>query len=372
MSNQIRFIGASRAAQLVQEEIDDASRSDAKVLITGESGVGKEVVAQLIHQQSRRGRAPLVTINCAGVPDSLLATEMFGHMRGSFTDAHRDTTGWLEKAHRGTIFMDEIGEMSLSMQSLLLRFLENGEIQRVGSERQSTQVDVRLVAATNRRLADRIATGEFREDLFYRLNVIHIDIPPLRERREDIAPLLDHFLRIFSQSHSMERPMFSQEATEQLMACDWPGNVRQLRNVAERLVVRARQGIITTADLPREVLSGPVSPNPSATLAPTRAPAEILFERMVRNGETFWTVVYEPFMARDLTRSDLRELVRHALGITRGNYKNVAQLFNVPADYKRLLNFLRKYQCHLPIQEFRAIPVEHSAAPRSFPEAVGE
>ncbi len=372
MSNPIRFIGASRAAQLVQEEIDDASRSDAKVLITGESGVGKEVVAQLIHQQSRRGRAPLVTINCAGVPDSLLATEMFGHMRGSFTDAHRDTTGWLEKAHRGTIFMDEIGEMSLSMQSLLLRFLENGEIQRVGSERQSTQVDVRLVAATNRRLTDRIATGEFREDLFYRLNVIHIDIPPLRERREDIAPLLDHFLRIFSKSHNVERPTFSQEATEQLTACDWPGNVRQLRNVAERLVVRARQGIITTADLPREVLSGPVSQNPSATLAPTRAPAEILFERMVRNGETFWTVVYEPFMARDLTRSDLRELVRHALGITRGNYKNVAQLFNVPADYKRLLNFLRKYQCHLPIQEFRAIPVEHSAAPRSFPEAVGE
>ena len=267
--------------------------------------------------------------------------------------------------------MDEIGEMSLSMQSLLLRFLENGEIQRVGSERQSTQVDVRLVAATIRRLTDRIATGEFREDLFYRLIVIHIDIPPLRERREDIAPLLDHFLRIFSKTHGVERPTFSQEATEQLMACDWPGNVRQLRNVAERLVVRARQGTITTADLPREVLSGPAQ-NPSATPLPTPAPAEILFDRMVRNGESFWTVVYEPFMARDLTRSDLRELVRHALGITRGNYKNVAQLFNVPGDYKRLLNFLRKYQCHLPIQEFRAIPVQLPEAPRSFPEAVGE
>jgi DNA-binding NtrC family response regulator len=372
MSNPIRFIGASRAAQFVQEEIDDASRSDAKVLITGESGVGKEVVAQLIHQQSRRGRAPLITINCAGVPDSLLATEMFGHTRGSFTDAHRNTTGWLEKAHRGTIFMDEIGEMSLSMQSLLLRFLENGEIQRVGSERQSTRVDVRLIAATNRRLADRIATGEFREDLFYRLNVIHIDIPPLRERREDIAPLLDHFLRVFSVSHGVERPTLSHEATEQLITCDWPGNVRQLRNVAERLVVRARQGVITSADLPREVLSGPRAHNISATLATTREPAEMLFERMVRDGEPFWTVVYEPFMARDLTRSDLRELVRHALGMTRGNYKNVAQMFNIPGDYKRLLNFLRKYQCHLPIQEFRAIPVQRAAAPRSFPEAVGE
>ena len=157
MSSVTEFIGASSATRVIREEIEYASRSDAKVLITGESGVGKEVVAQLVHQQSRRRSAPLVTINCAGVPDTLLASELFGHVRGSFTDAHRDKPGWLEQANRGTIFLDEVGEMSLQMQSLLLRFLENGEIQRVGSDRPASKVDVRVIAATNRKLVDRIA-----------------------------------------------------------------------------------------------------------------------------------------------------------------------------------------------------------------------
>src|SRR5438067_6698799 len=170
------LIGAGAAIRTVEAEIEYAARSDAKVLITGESGVGKEVVARLIHHRSRRRHASLVTINCAGIPDTLLASELFGHVRGSFTDAYRDKEGWLEQAHRGTIFMDEIGEMSAQMQSLLLRFLENGEIQPVGSDRRTTVVDVRVIAATSRRLVDRIATNEFREDLFYRLNVIHIEI----------------------------------------------------------------------------------------------------------------------------------------------------------------------------------------------------
>src|SRR6187200_1164307 len=148
MSSLTEFIGASSATRVIREEIEYASKSDAKVLITGESGVGKEVVAQLVHQKSRRRHAPLVTINCAGVPDSLLESELFGHMRGSFTDAHRDKAGYLEQAHGGTIFMDEVGEMSLRMQALLLRFLENGEIQRVGSERVQARVDVRVICAT--------------------------------------------------------------------------------------------------------------------------------------------------------------------------------------------------------------------------------
>ena len=356
MSNVNHFIGTSKAARLVQEEIEHAGRSDAKVLITGESGVGKEVVAQLVHQQSRRSRAPLVTINCAGVPDSLLASEMFGHVRGSFTDAQRDKAGWLEQANRGTVFLDEIGEMSLQMQSLLLRFLENGEIQRVGSDRSVSKVDVRVIAATNRRLSDLIAANEFREDLFYRLNVIHIPIPPLRERRDDIQTLFDHFLRIFSKAHGVELPRLSESAAAQIVASDWPGNVRQLRNVAERIVLRSRgEGIITTADLPREVLS--IDSPADAAQAIRRSVSEVLFERMVRNGESFWAVVYEPFMSRDLTREDVRALTRHALNLTHGSYKGVAQLFNVPSDYKRMLNFLRKYQCHLPIQEFRTVSV---------------
>ena len=369
MSNSLQFIGASKPARLIQEEIEHASKSDAKVLITGESGVGKEVVAQLVHHQSRRSRSPLVTINCAGVPDSLLASEMFGHVRGSFTDAHRDKAGWLEQANRGTVFLDEVGEMSLQMQSLLLRFLENGEIQRVGSERSVARVDVRVIAATNRRLGDRIAANEFREDLFYRLNVIHIPIPPLRDRREDIPLLLDHYLKSFSKAHSVERPLLSESAAAQMVASDWPGNVRQLRNVVERLVLRHKNGVITTADLPREVLTIEA---PSDLIEPiTRPTADVLFERMVRRGESFWTVVYEPFMSRDLTRDDVRAITRHALNLTHGNYKGVAQLFNVPQDYKRLLNFLRKYQCHLPIQEFRSVSVHRTDSRETWARAVG-
>ncbi|MEO5739994.1 MAG: sigma-54 dependent transcriptional regulator, partial [Vicinamibacterales bacterium] len=237
MRIQTPLIGVSSATRRVLEDVHCAAGTDAKVLVTGESGVGKEVVAQLIHQRSHRASAKLVAINCAGVPDSLLASELFGHMRGSFTDAYRDKEGWLEQAHRGTIFMDEVGEMSAQMQAALLRFLENGEIQRVGSERRSAIVDVRIIAATNRRLIDRVAANEFREDLFYRLNVIHIEIPPLRERPDDVPPLIEHFLDIFTETYRIKRPKFSKDALEQLMAAPWPGNVRQLRNVLERLAV---------------------------------------------------------------------------------------------------------------------------------------
>jgi DNA-binding NtrC family response regulator len=293
-------------------------------------------------------------------------------MRGSFTDAHRDKPGYLEQANRGTIFLDEVGEMSLQMQSLLLRFLENGEIQRVGSEKLAAKVDVRVIAATNRRLVERIAANEFREDLFYRLNVIHIPIPPLRERREDIPLLLDHFLRQFSKNHGVENPRLSAEAAAQLAATDWPGNVRQIRNVAERLVLRAKEGIITIADLPREVLS-PYPPDAEHSEDPRATPIyEELFDRMVRRGETFWAIVYEPFMLRDLTRDDLRAIVRHGLSLTHGSYKGMAQLFNVPADYKRLLNFLRKYQCHLPVHPFRAVPVEAAEPREQMARVAGE
>ena len=351
MLTSLQLIGSSKATCQLREEIECAAKSDAKVLITGESGVGKEIVAQLIHHRSRRQHAKLIAINCAGVPDTLLASELFGHVRGSFTDAYRDKQGWLEQAHRGTIFMDEIGEMSHQMQALLLRFLETGEIQRVGSDRRSALVDVRIIAATNRRLAERVARSEFREDLFYRLNVIHVEIPPLRDRRDDIAPLVSYFLAAFGENYDVEAPRLSEEAVAQLIAAPWPGNVRQLRNVIERLVVRCPGTLITTADLPREVLS--ISGSSNATVdEPTGRPlVEDLFGRMVRNGETFWSVVYEPFMARDLTRNDLRALVRQALLHSRGGYKAVAALFNVANDHKRFLSFLRKHDCHLSEQE---------------------
>jgi DNA-binding NtrC family response regulator len=350
MDIRTQLIGESSATRAVLADIECAAASDAKVLITGESGVGKEVVAQLIHQRSRRSNAQLIAINCAGVPDSLLASELFGHVRGSFTDAYRDKQGWLERADHGTIFMDEVGEMSLQMQAALLRFLENGEIQRVGADRRSAVVDVRVVAATNRKLLDRVAAKEFREDLFYRLNVIHIEVPPLRERPEDVPPLVDHFLRMFVTTYRVARPDVHPEAMDQLTRAPWPGNVRQLRNVLERLVVNSRRDVITVADLPREVLSVSADARAQETAASPHLHRE-LFARMVQEGESFWTAVYEPFMVRDITRADVRAIVREGLMHTRGGYKALAALFNIPADHRRLLSFLRKHDCHLPEQE---------------------
>lgn len=202
MTQAPALVGTSSAVRALQDEIGYAARCDAKVLITGESGAGKEIVARQIHNCSNRRRSPLVTVNCAALTESLLETELFGHVRGSFTGAYRDRAGVLEQAHRGTVFMDEIGETTPRMQGLLLRFLETGEIQRVGSDEPiQTRVDVRVIAATNRVLLESVAAKTFREDLYYRLNVIHLQVPPLRERQEDIPLLLDHFAEVFSRQY---------------------------------------------------------------------------------------------------------------------------------------------------------------------------
>jgi transcriptional regulator with PAS, ATPase and Fis domain len=353
LSPEAHLIGSSAAIRAVAEEIGYAARTASKVLIMGESGVGKEVVARTIHYASARSRAPLMTINCAGVPDTLLESELFGHVRGSFTGAYRDKPGLLELAHGGTVFMDEVGEMSLRMQALLLRFLENGEIQSVGADRPKARADVRVIAATNRRLLERIATKEFREDLYYRLNVIHIVVPPLRERPEDIGPLFTHFLTTFATQHRMPVPKIAADALRRLETYTWPGNARELRNVAERLIVRGTTGTLRVADLPIQAISA----RAAAALQTTAAASTVqeLFDRMVRGGESFWSVVYAAFMSRDLTRDDVRDIVGRGLERAHGNYKIVVQLFNMPAgDYKRFLNFLRKHNCHMPYQPFRS------------------
>jgi len=363
MNNSVVMVGVSAALRAVEEEIQHAARSEAKVLITGESGVGKEIVARLIHAGGSRSRGPLVTINCAGFPDSLLESELFGHVKGSFTDAHRDKKGWLEAAQGGTIFMDEVGEMSLRMQALMLRFLETGEIQRVGSDRRLPPVDVRVITATHRRLLQHIADKTFREDLYYRLNVVHIEVPPLRERREDVSILLNHFFRIFSDTHQIAPPEITPEALTCLSGYSWPGNIRELKNVAERLVLRCHHGRVEMDMLPAEVLH-----DRRDRKGPERTPVtpmhRVLFDRIINDGSSFWSDVYEPFMARDLTRHEVRELIRLGLEHTRGNYKMLVTLFNMPAeDYKKFLNFLRKYQCHVPFQRFRMLPA--SAAERA-------
>jgi DNA-binding NtrC family response regulator len=359
MKSATWMVGRSAAIRSVDEEIDHAARSNAKVLITGESGSGKEIVARLIHARSPRSNGPLVTINCAGFPDSLLESELFGHVKGSFTDAHRDKRGYLEAAHGGTIFMDEVGEMSLRMQATLLRFLETGEIQRVGSDRKLPLVDVRIVTATHRRLIENIADKTFREDLYYRLNVVHIEVPPLRDRREDVLVLLEHFLRTFAESHRVPVPAVSTEAIRWLSEYHWPGNVRELRNMAERLVLRCPSGMVDIDLLPHEIVrerrGSAVAAEPSRQPA-AASPARELFDRLTQHGASFWSEVYEPFMARDLTRAEIREIIRLGLEHTRGNYKLLVTTFNMaPEDYKKFLNFLRKYQCHIPFQGFRMV-----------------
>ena len=193
----LRLIGKSGQIHALQAEIDRVARSDAKVLITGESGVGKEIVSRSIHYGSPRATMMFAPVNCAGLPETLLESELFGHVKGSFTGAYRDKPGKLESAHMGTVFLDEIGEMTLRMQGLLLRFLETGEIQRVGADGGARHVNVRIIGATHRNLRDMITQGSFREDLYYRLNVIQINVPPLRERREDIPELVTNFLQRF-------------------------------------------------------------------------------------------------------------------------------------------------------------------------------
>jgi transcriptional regulator with PAS, ATPase and Fis domain len=343
------LIGRSAVVQSLNEEIERAAGSDAKVLITGESGAGKEIVAGLIHSRSRRARQPFVTINCAGLPDTLLETELFGHVRGSFTDAFRDRPGLLERAHGGTVFLDEVGEMSPRMQGLLLRFLETGEIARVGEDRTNRRVDVRVVAATNRVLLDRVAENRFRSDLYYRLNVVHLVVPPLRERREDVALLLDWFLGMFAQHYRVDPPAVSPEALELLTAYDWPGNVRELRNVVERLLIRGHK-VVLPEHLPQDLAQPSLRQEARGAEAhPRGAHVDRLMARMVEGHESFWSVVYDAFMAHDLTREDVRAVVSRGATLTRGNYPALVQLFNMgQRDYNSFLSFLKRHRCHTP------------------------
>jgi two-component system, NtrC family, response regulator HydG len=360
---EVRLVGKSEAIRIIEAEAEVAARSDAKVLITGETGVGKEVVARLIHHRSTRASAPLVTLNCAGLPDSLLESELFGHVRGSFTGAYRDKPGLLEMAPNGTLFLDEVGEMSTRMQVVLLRFLESGEIQRVGSDRSHARVNVRLVTATNRDLEAQIAAGTFREDLYFRLNVIRLTIPPLRERTEDIPLLVNYFLHSYRQVHQTTASELSPEAMDALLAHRWPGNVRELKNVVERIVLKATGPIVGLADLPPDVTrsltvrSGGAVGTGHAEASGKASQAQELAALMLDHGESFWSAVYPLFIARDLTRSDLRKIVQTGLERTNGNYRMLVQFFNMPpTDYKRFLSFLRKHDCHLPFQRFRAVP----------------
>jgi transcriptional regulator with PAS, ATPase and Fis domain len=353
------LIMSSPAMRAIVGFAERAGSSDAKVLITGESGVGKDRIASLIHDRSPRRAHPFVAVNCAGLTESLLESELFGHVKGSFTGAYRDKVGKLQQAHRGTLFLDEIGEMSLRMQALLLRFLENGEIQAVGSDTALARVDVRVVAATNRNLPELIAAGQFREDLWYRLRVIHLHVPPLRERIEDIRPLAAHFV-----SQTGRRVDLSDEALRLLERYRWPGNVRELQNVIEQTVWLAPSDVVKAEHLPGQIQTI------AQTILPVRERrtqvADELYQALVVSGYSFWEHIYPLFLSRDITRHDMRELVRRGLAATRGNYRTMLKLFGMlPRDYKRFLNFLAAHDCRADFREFRNGTPDVRQRPRS-------
>jgi two-component system response regulator AtoC len=268
LEDRYRFeniITKSPKMQRLIELIKIVGKSTATVLITGESGTGKELVARAIHSQSSRHNKPFIAVSCAALPESLLESELFGHEKGSFTGAYTQKKGKFEFANGGTIFLDEIGEMSANIQVHLLRVLEEKEFTRVGGN-EPIRVDVRVISATNKDLRKAIEKQEFREDLYYRLNVVNIELPPLRERKEDIPLLAEHFLHKFAMENQKEITGFSPEAIELVLEYDWPGNVRELENAIERAVILAKDSIITIADLPRENLSLAYSTTPRKNL----------------------------------------------------------------------------------------------------------
>ena len=343
------IVGQSDALRELCSLAGRVAESDAKVLITGESGVGKDLIARLVHFLSRRAAAAFVAINCAGVPESLLESELFGHAKGSFTGAVRDATGKLRLAHDGTLFLDEVGDMSLRMQVLLLRFLESGEIQPVGADHGRERLDVRIIAATNRDLHQAVSSGQFREDLLYRLDVVHLHVPPLRERPADVRALVLHMV-----SKAERKIRFSDDALRALETYRWPGNVRELQNVVERLIWTSGGDVVEPDDLPAAMQPGRAG-RILAVPERRRQLADDLYKSLTEGTVSFWEHVHPLFLARDLTRRDIRDLVGRGLATTLGNYRALVRLFGMPAtDYKRFLNFLTTHDCVVDFHPYRS------------------
>jgi len=278
------FVGQSPALQNILRQIEMVGPTDAAVLITGESGTGKELIAHEIHKHSDRAARPMIRVNCASIPRELYESEFFGHVKGAFTGAIKDRTGRFELAHGGTLFLDEVGEIPLDLQSKLLRVLQEGTFERVGGETTRT-ADVRIIAATNRDLKREVEEKRFREDLYYRLNVFPIDVPPLRKRQEDIPLLAAHFLELTARKFNSPKPLLSQGKINHLQGYDWPGNIRELQNVIERAVITARSG--------RFKFDLPTGGGTSFTSTPIRSEGD--------DGET----------SRILTFEEIKQLDRH-------------------------------------------------------------
>ncbi len=278
-----QLIGRSEKLLTILEMIDQLAPTDVTILIEGESGTGKELVANAIHQKSGRGQEPFISVNCGALPRELIGSELFGHEKGAFTSASQQKQGRFELAHRGTLFLDEIAEMNLEAQVTLLRILEEGRFRRVGGTRE-IEVDVRVIAATNKSLQEQVGEGRFREDLFYRLNVVRMSLPPLRERREDVQLLTQHFLSTFSAKYHKPDVQFSPEVDARFADYHWPGNIRELKNCIERAVILAKNPVIGLDLLPERIQEKSSLPGVSG-LAAGRSLAEVEKEMIRRTLE---------------------------------------------------------------------------------------
>ncbi|OGL16158.1 MAG: hypothetical protein A3F92_13975 [Candidatus Rokubacteria bacterium RIFCSPLOWO2_12_FULL_71_22] len=316
-----RLVGRSVAMQEVYKLIALVSRSDATVLVEGESGVGKELVARAIHEYGRRRQGPFVAINCGSVPESLFESELFGHERGAFTGAVAPRPGRYERAHTGTLFLDEVAELPPAQQTALLRVLEDGRIERLGGTRP-VEVDVRVIAATNRSLRDEVAARRFREDLYFRLQVVTIRVPPLRQRLEDVPELVAHFVQMATGETGQSLRGVSPAALSALCRYDWPGNVRELENAIRRAAVLARDGIIDREDLPREVAGEPRPAGGDGSLSLSVA-AEAELRARLQGGRGAGSIYHE------LVEAVEAKLVATALAMTGGNQVRAADLLGV-------------------------------------------
>ena len=317
IESRYEIVGRTYGIRALLERIDKVAGTPARVLITGENGTGKELVARAIHRGSLRAKKPFVEVNCAAIPSELIESELFGHMKGSFTGAIADRAGKFEQADGGTLFLDEIGDMSLSAQAKVLRVLQDGFVTRIGGSKP-IQVDVRVLAATNKLLEEEIANGRFREDLFYRLNVVPITVPALRERREDIEQLVVYFLQQFAARDGLPARGITNEALVRLSELEWPGNVRELRNTVERLVILASAATISAVDVER--LVGKRSAEPAGlgnlvdctTFEEFKVAAERAF--LLAKLRAFDWNVSETARALDMPRSNLyKKIERYAL-----------------------------------------------------------
>jgi DNA-binding NtrC family response regulator len=321
------LVGESPAINNIINTIEKVAQADSTVLITGESGTGKELVARAIHENSLRKDKPLITVNCGAIPSELLEAELFGHMKGAFTGATQNRQGRFELASGGTIFLDEVGELPLNLQVKLLRVLQTRQFEPVGSSK-TIEVDVRIIAATNRDLEEACQKREFREDLYYRLNVIPVKVPNLRERKSDISILVNHFVAQFNEmtGHSVEPP--SGQIMEALMAYDWPGNVRELENLMERLVILKGQGTVDLGDLPHRIFQKYAEGRPQGD----GAMSEWEFPRMVlpKTGVDLKAIV----------AAFENHLVDQALARTAGNKNRASELLHM--NRTTLVEKLRK------------------------------